>query len=85
LDKFTHARHGRSVRELTDEPARNVVPCPVQRALPSSITLRVNDIKDLIDDLVRLQQRGDPSAVEMPSHIKLKIDALVRAFKQARD
>jgi hypothetical protein len=43
----------------------------------------VNDIKDLIDDLVRLQQRGDPSAVEMPTHIKLKIDALVRAFKQA--
>ena len=55
----------------------------MHRAIPSSTTLRVNEIKDLIDDFVRLQQRGDPSAVEMATHIKLKIDALVRLFKQA--
>jgi len=40
------------------------------------------NIKDLIDDLVRLQPGGDAATDEMSSHIKLKIDALVRSVRR---
>ena len=45
---------------------------------------RVNDIKDLIDDLVRLRHCDDPFAVEMSRHIKQKVDALVRSVNGFR-
>ena len=49
--------------------------------IPASVTKRAQDIKDLIDDLVRLQLGGD-TVDEMSSHIKLKIDALVRSVRR---
>jgi len=54
------------------------------RVIPASVTQRVNDIKDLIDDLVRLRHCDDPFAVEMSSHIKQKVDALVRSVNGFR-
>ena len=52
------------------------------RAIPPAVTQRVTDIKDLIDDIVRLRLGGDTATDEMSSHIKLKIDALVRSVKR---
>ena len=52
------------------------------RAIPPSVTQRVNDIKDLIDDLVRLRLGSDAFADEMSTHIKLEIDALGNAVKR---
>jgi hypothetical protein len=52
------------------------------RAIPPAVTQRVKDIKDLIDDLVRLRLGGDTDADEMSSRIKLEIDALVRSVRR---
>jgi hypothetical protein len=52
------------------------------RLIPSSVTKRVRDIKDLIDDLVRLRLGSDTATDEMSSHIKLEIDALASAVKR---
>jgi len=46
------------------------------------VTQRVRDIKDLIDDLVRLRLGSDTATDEMSSHIKLEIDALASAVKR---
>ena len=54
------------------------------RVIPASVTQRVNDIKDLIDDVVRLRHCDDPFAVEMSRHIKQKVDALVRSVNGFR-
>ena len=52
------------------------------RVVPAAVTKRAQDIKDLIDNLVRLQLGGDPATDELSSHIKLKIDALVRSVRR---
>jgi hypothetical protein len=43
---------------------------------------RVKDIKDLIDDLVRLRLGGETATDEMSEHIKHEIDALVRSVRR---
>jgi hypothetical protein len=52
------------------------------RAIPPSVTNRVRDIKDLIDDLVRLRLGGDTVTDEMSEHIKREIDVLVRSVRR---
>jgi hypothetical protein len=42
----------------------------------------VKDIKDLIDDLVRLRLGGDIAADDMSESIKREIDALVRSVRR---
>jgi len=52
------------------------------RLIPPPVIKRVKDIKDLIDDLVRLRLGGETATDEMSSHIKREIDALVRSVKR---
>ena len=52
------------------------------RSIPTSVSQRVKDIKDLIDDLVRLRLGDDTAVDEMTSHIKVEIDALVCSVKR---
>ena len=56
----------------------------MRRAIPLAVPQRVRDIKDLIDDLVRLRLQRDATADEMSKHIKREIDALVRSVRRHR-
>ena len=53
----------------------------MSRLIPPAVTKRAQDIKDLLDDLVRLQLSSDTTD-EMSSQIKRKIDALVRSVRR---
>jgi hypothetical protein len=56
----------------------------MSRPLPTSVTTRVKDIKNLVDDLGRLQLNRDTTGDEMSAHIKREIDALVNAVNRLR-
>jgi hypothetical protein len=62
-----------SVWRPTDDTGWEILQFPMPRAIPPSVTQRVKDIKDLIDDLVRLRSGGDAFADEMSKHIKLEV------------
>jgi hypothetical protein len=76
-----------SVWNPTDETGWEVLQFPPMspQVIPASVTQRVKDIKDLIDDLVRLRHCDDPFAVELSHHIKQKVDALVRSVRRLPD
>ena len=48
---------------------------------PPSVTRRIKDLKDLLDDLGRFHARGDPITADIASLLKREIEALVRALK----